>query len=116
MRRSVLSLCLAVFVVSCIGFAQDKTVGPRCVKQACAAALKDYKGAAATGCHASYVQLEGQKNEVWLVAIDAGSSKVYRGVDAVTGEVLGEVDAAKAKRCGPRPFHCPDWVYQDCPK
>ncbi len=115
MRRSALVLCLFVFLISSIGFAQDQNAGPRCVRQACSAALKDYKGPA-TGCHASYTQLEGRKNDVWLVTIDTGSSKVYRGVDAVTGEVLGDVDPAKAKRCGPRPFHCPDWVYQACPE
>jgi hypothetical protein len=115
MRRSVLMLCLSVLLLSTLTFAQDKSSGPRCVRQACSAALKDFKGTF-NGCHASYVQLEGQKNEVWLVAIDTGSSKVYRGVDAVTGDVLGEVDPAKAKRCGPRPFHCPDWVYQACPE
>lgn len=67
-------------------------------------------------CHASYAQLDGRDNDVWLVSIDTGSSKEYRGVDAKTGEVLPNVDPARAKRCGPRPFHCPDWVYQSCPE
>ena len=115
MKRSVLILCLVVFLISVFGSAQDKHPGPRCIREACAAALKGYKGPSGH-CQASYTQLADHTNEVWLVAIDTGSSKVYRGVDAVTGEVLPEVDPAKAKRCGPRPFHCPDWVYQPCPE
>jgi hypothetical protein len=112
---------LCLFFLSAVGFAQDQPAkdqqqaGPRCPRQACSAALKDYKGPA-KACHASYAQLEGQSNEVWLVAIDTGSGTEYRGVDAKTGEVLPKVDSAKAKRCGPRPFHCPDWVYQPCPE
>jgi len=111
---------LCLFFMSTAGSAQneqtkDQPAGPHCPKQACMAALKDYKGPA-KACHASYARVEGQTDEVWLVAIDTGSGTEYRGVDVKTGEVLPKVDPATAKRCGPRPFDCPDWVYAPCPE
>ena len=110
--------CVIVFTLSALSQTSTapKTAAPRCVREACSAALKGYKGALLNGCHASYVQLSDKSTEAWLVSFDADASKVYRAVDAKTGEVLPNVDPAKVTKCGPRPFNCPAWVYKPCPE
>ena len=114
MTRSGLVLLLCLSLLTVFSFAQAQPPAPRCPREACEVALKGYKGSA-TQCHASYSQLIDSSKEIWLVSIGTGSSMEYRAVDAKTGELLPDVDPKNAKKCGPRPFNCPDWVYQPCP-
>lgn len=118
MKRAVVFISfvvLTLFSISVSMVAADKSSAPRCIKEACAAALKAFDGTAPTSCKASYVQLADKTTEAWLVTFDGETSKVQKVVDAKTGEILADTDLATVKKCGPRPFACPEWVYQPCP-
>jgi hypothetical protein len=122
MKRSILlSCCCGLILLATPTFTQTsspakpKSPAPRCVREACSAALRGYKGALLNQCRAYYARLSDNATEVWMVSIDAGSSKFTRTVNAKTGEIMPDADPASVTKCGPRPFHCPDWVYKPCP-